>query len=183
MGRKAITGRDILLTLLGADGTVTVMDKAPNMAALFAPLLKEQHSKPQLTRAVYRLRKLKLLSVSRRDHHTAIALTPQGRQVALRYAIDQVEIDRPLRWDGQWHLVMFDIPNTMRVARNALRTRLKRLKLTQVQESVWVSPFPCREEVKFIAQMYALGPFVKTMTISELDEQDAKKLRTVYQLR
>ena len=183
MGRPAVTGKDILLTLLGANGTVTVPEKTPNMAALFAPLLKEHHSKPQLTRAVYRLRKLTLITVVRRDHHTTITLTPTGRKVALRYAIGEVEIEKPFRWDGNWHMVLFDIPNTMRAARNALRTRLKRLGLTQMQESVWVSPYPCRDEIKYIAQMHALGPFVKTMVVRELDEGDSKKLREIYQLR
>lgn len=180
MGRPAITGRDILLTLLGAEGQVTVPEKAPNMAALFAPLLKKHHSKPQLTRAVYRLRKLKLITVFRRDHHTVITLTPTGRKIALRYALDEVEIEKPFRWDGSWHMVMFDVPNERRVARNALRTKLKRLGLVSLQESVWISPYPCRDEVRFLARMLGVDDFVKTMTVSSLDVRDTTKLKEVF---
>lgn len=183
VGRPAITGRDILLTLLGAEGEVTVPEKSPNMAALFAPLLKGHHTKPQLTRAVYRVRKLKLITVVRRDHHTVISLTTHGRKVAMRYALDEIEIERPFRWDGTWHMVMFDIPNSLRVARNAFRTRLKRLGLAPFQESAWVSPFPCREEIRFIAQMLGIGPFVKTLVVRELDPADIQKLKVLFQLK
>jgi len=183
MGRPAITGRDILLTLLGAEGQVTVPEKAPNMAALFAPLLKAHHSKPQLTRAVYRVRKLKWVTVVRRDHHTVITLTPAGRKVALRYALDEVEIEKPFRWDGSWQVVMFDIPNTLRVARNALRTRLKRLGLVPLQESVWLSPYPCRDEVRFLAHMLGVESHVKTMTVSSLDDRDTVKFKNVFGIR
>jgi phenylacetic acid degradation operon negative regulatory protein len=182
MGRSAITARDILLTLLGAEGEITIPEKAPNMAMLFAPLLKGQHTKPQLTRAVYRLRKIKLITVRRQDHHTRINLTAEGRTLALKYALDAIELDRPYRWDGTWQMVMFDIPNAKRVARNAFRTRIKRLGLVPLQESVWVTPFPCREEIRFIAQMLNLKEHIKTMTVSSLDEQDVARLKQMFGL-
>lgn len=179
-----MTGRDILLTLLGSkSGEITVPEKAANMASLFAPLLRSQHTKPQLTRAVYRLRKLRLISVVRKDHHTVITLSLAGRNTALRYALDEVEIEKPFRWDGQWTMVMFDIPNTQRVARNAFRTRLKRLGLQPFQESTWVSPYPCREEIKFIAQMLAIGPFVKTIIVRQFDDQDTVKFKQAFDLK
>jgi DNA-binding transcriptional regulator PaaX len=183
MGRLAVTSKDILLTLLGADGTITVPERPLNMAVLFAPLLKSRHTKPQLTRAVYRLRKLKFITVKRAKDQTLITLSPTGKKLALRYALDDIEIEKPARWDERWQVVMFDIPNRFRSARNALRGRLNRLGLFPLQESVWISPYPCPEEVKFIAQMYGLEPYIKTMTISSLDEKDAAKLKKIFDLR
>lgn len=183
MGRPAVTARDILLTLLGRDGEIRVPEKAPNMAALFAPLLKNRHTKPQLTRAVYRLRKLKLVRVVKSNGHTVITLTQNGKKLALKYALDEIELERPFRWDGSWHLVMFDVPNIFRVARNALRTRLKRLGLVSLQESVWISPYPCRDEVRFLAQMLGVGGYIKTMTVSALDDRDSARLKQIFEIR
>lgn len=182
MGRRAVASRDILLAILGAEGKINVPGKSPNMAALFSPVLKTQYSKPQLTRAVYRLRKMKLVKVQRQDGNTQITLTDEGKRIALRYAVDDVELEKPFRWDGHWHIVMFDIPNVFRVARNSLRTRIKRMGLLPLQESVWISPYPCREEIRFLAQMLHLEAYVKTMTVAELDPIDTTRFKNKFGL-
>ncbi|WP_411144936.1 PaaX family transcriptional regulator C-terminal domain-containing protein [Streptomyces sp. x-80] len=43
-------------------------------------------------------------------------------------------------WDGTWHLVAFAVPETARVARDALRTALTRLGGGPVQGGLYVSP-------------------------------------------
>jgi DNA-binding transcriptional regulator PaaX len=154
------------------------------MAVLFSSFLKHRYTKPQLTRAAYRLRKLRLVKVVRRDDgHTHVELTQAGKRTALRYALDEIELEKPYRWDGRWYMVLFDIPNEFRVARNTLRTRLKRLGLLPLQESVWVTPYPCREEIRFLAQMLNIGPFVKTAEVAALDEKDAAKLKEKFGIR
>lgn len=44
-------------------------------------------------------------------------------------------------WDGQLHLITYDIPESKRQDRNVLRRRLYRLGCAKLQESVWVTPY------------------------------------------
>lgn len=46
------------------------------------------------------------------------------------------------RWDGKWHIVLFDISEKERAKRNVLRDFLKRLGFGKLFESTWISPFP-----------------------------------------
>jgi len=43
-------------------------------------------------------------------------------------------------WDKKWRLVVFDIPEKNRLARDALRKKLKELGFAPLQRSTWISP-------------------------------------------
>lgn len=60
------------------------------------------------------------------------------------------------RWDRKWRLVMFDIPEQKRIARDNIRRLLKELGFKQLQLSVWVHPLPCPEQFKIIQQAYGI---------------------------
>lgn len=46
------------------------------------------------------------------------------------------------RWNGKWHIVLFDISEREREKRNVLREFIKRLGFGKLFESTWISPFP-----------------------------------------
>jgi phenylacetic acid degradation operon negative regulatory protein len=50
------------------------------------------------------------------------------------------------RWDGRWHLVLFDVPERRRVTRNKLRHYLRSRGFGYLQNSVWITPDPIHEE-------------------------------------
>lgn len=43
------------------------------------------------------------------------------------------------RWDGKWRIVIFDIPETNKRIRQALRETLRVLEFRPLQKSVWIS--------------------------------------------
>ena len=53
-------------------------------------------------------------------------------------------------WNGEWHIITFDIPVASFAVRRALRSVLKRAGFYLLQQSVYVHPFPCDELLKFI---------------------------------
>jgi phenylacetic acid degradation operon negative regulatory protein len=67
-------------------------------------------------------------------------LTEAGRLAALRGRDPEACWNR--RWDGQWRLVVFDLPES----KNKLRVRLRRFLQDQqfgyLQNSVWITPDP-----------------------------------------
>ena len=57
-------------------------------------------------------------------------------------------------WDGVWRLVIFDIPEDQRVARDLLRFKLKEWGFMKIQRSVWATKRNCTLVMrKFIADL------------------------------
>ncbi len=47
--------------------------------------------------------------------------------------------DEEIEWDGKWRIVVFDIPESKRLVRDILRSRLKMWGFKPWQKSVWAS--------------------------------------------
>ena len=58
-----------------------------------------------------------------------------------------LKILKPKKWDRKWRFVIFDIPEDKREARDTFRDALKALEFEHIQKSVWVLPYPCRNEI------------------------------------
>ncbi|KKS96406.1 MAG: Transcriptional regulator, PaaX family [Candidatus Giovannonibacteria bacterium GW2011_GWA1_43_15] len=111
-----------------------------------------------------------------RDGGVRIILTEQGIKKALRYNIDTISIKEPKKWDGKWRLVIFDIPEKMKKAREALRDKLRKLGFYQLQKSVFVFPFVCHDEINFIVEFFELRPHVRIMTVLDITNEAELKL-------
>lgn len=74
------------------------------------------------------------------DLGRVVRLTAAGRQAALGGRDPEVFWNR--RWDGNWRIVFFDIPETQSAVRKRLDRGLRRLGFGYLQDSVWVSPDP-----------------------------------------
>lgn len=54
-------------------------------------------------------------------------------------------------WDGQWRLVLFDVPTTQNARRDQLRRYLHDKGFGYLQNSVWVTPDPLTEEQQILS--------------------------------
>lgn len=123
-----------------------------------------------LRSAIQRLYQSKLIDT--RDHPdgtTTIILTEEGKQRCLTYRIDEMSVQRPKSWDRKWRLILFDIPEKRRAIRDALRHHLRRLGCHELQRSVFVHPFDCRDEVEFLIEFYQARPFVRFAIADDID--------------
>lgn len=83
------------------------------------------------------------------DKQIAFRLTDSGRDRALWEKMKMS--NEP--WDGKWRVVIWDVPEKRRIARDLLRYKLKMLGFKQVQKSVWASKKDCTKILrKFIKQ-------------------------------
>ena len=80
-------------------------------------------------------------------------ITAKGLTKIKKFQIDEMEIKRPEIWDKKWRVVSFDIPEKHKTARNILRTKLIELGFEKIQESVYVHPFDCTEEITQLSYM------------------------------
>jgi len=78
-----------------------------------------------------------------------LLLSETGRVHALGGRDPEVRWNRA--WDGRWHLVLFDLPNTEGAKRNRLRNYLRSQGFGWLQNSVWIAPHPLIEDKSRLA--------------------------------
>jgi DNA-binding transcriptional regulator PaaX len=132
----------------------------------------EKINKKSLERAIYDLYKSKLI----REHENSdgsitMVLTDKGKKKIITFNIDNLEIKKPKIWDKKWRMVIFDIPEKKRVARDILRETLKRIGFFEFQKSVFVYPYPCQDEIDYLIEYYEIRPYVRIVTATELDNE------------
>ncbi len=114
------------------------------------------------------------------DGTTRITLKRRGQKVALAYRLEDLEIKKPKRWDGEWRLVMFDIPHSRKRARDLLREKLRELGFYQLQKSVFIFPYPCEDEIDFLGELLDIRRHILILPTS--DFEGAEKLKHYYGL-
>ena len=103
------------------------------------------------------------------DSTITVVLTKLGHHHALRYNPDNLNISKPLRWDRKWRIVIFDIPQKKKPAREALRFELKKLGFTALQKSVWAFPYPCQNQIDFLVEFFEIRGCVRLLEVSKVD--------------
>lgn len=106
-----------------------------------------------------------------RDGTTTLILSKDGKQKALKFNIDKIEIKKPTQWDEKWRVVMFDIPEKLRRLRNSLRFHFREIGLIELQKSVFVYPYPCHEEIEFIVEIYNARKYVRFLLVDKVDNE------------
>ncbi|OHA65161.1 MAG: hypothetical protein A3D64_02595 [Candidatus Wildermuthbacteria bacterium RIFCSPHIGHO2_02_FULL_49_9] len=129
----------------------------------------------------YQLRKRGLIKIAERDHQIYISLTEEGRKYAGRFQIDKLKIATPRKWDKRWRLLIFDIQESKRIYREALRGKLKQLGFYQLQKSVWAHAFPCQAEVKILKEFFGLSVKECRLVVA-LDIGDDSNVRSFFHL-
>jgi hypothetical protein len=163
---KVIIGA--ILKSLAAAGALTSSLAAPGFA-----LLVDEHLRrlkiigADSKKLAEQLKAQKLMLVNDRpDGSVEVTLSLAGWRRVQKYTLETLEIERPSRWDEKWHMVMFDIPEKNKAARNAFSMKLKKLGFLQWQRSAWVYPFECETEIMTIAQVYGIDQHVTYAVIS-----------------
>ncbi len=127
------------------------------------------YSKKQIQSAVESIKRQKLIEyIYDKDGKTIVRITKKGQSRLRVFDIDLMEIKKQKSWDGKWRLVMFDIPMRFTKGREALRFHLKKLGFFQFQKSAWVFPYPCEDEIIFIANFFGVGKCVEILTIESI---------------
>lgn len=115
----------------------------------------------QLFRILERLRLGGYVSLIKRAEGVEKAsLTDKGKAKSLTYEFNALTLPKSKKWDKKWRLVLFDIPETKKKIRDALRRKLKALGFLEFQKSVFVYPYPCRDEINFILNFWAIPEHV-----------------------
>ncbi|MBI2024232.1 CRISPR-associated endonuclease Cas2 [Candidatus Giovannonibacteria bacterium] len=131
----------------------------------------------ELYRAVREFKNQRLIDFLERDDGTIqIIISEKGKRRALKYKLDEVEIKTPSKWDKKWRIVIFDIPEKRKKAREALRLKLRELGFKELQKSVFVHPYECRDEISFITEVFELRPYIRMILSDSITNDEELKL-------
>jgi len=152
----------ILDAVLISGGILVISLVSPLSGALLTKSLiklyfkKKKFIKEKFLRDLKRLQERKLADYRvLSDGKIKVVLTQRGKEKLLVYDFDKLNIKRS-QWDGKWRLIVFDVPDYQKRARDALREKLKNLDFYQIQKSVYITPYQCENEIDFICSVFDL---------------------------
>ncbi len=173
-----------VFTWLAFAGMVTIAMTSPyfvsNLLRTFPRA--NRYKKHSMENLFYRLKKEGSIAIEKKNNQIYISLTEKGRRKAGRFQINALHIPKQKHWDKKWRIVIFDIPDNHRVKREALRGLLKRLKFYQLQKSVWIHPYDCRDETQLLYTFFGFTRKELRLIIAENIGED-EYLQKMFQLK
>ena len=176
---KKIKTLDVLKVLAAGSIIVgTAALPALPMVLVGAVKLWKDVNKTDLGRIVKRLEKQKMLTIKEKKGKTSIEITEKGKKRIVEYDFENIN-RKAKRRDGKWRVIIFDIPEGKKRSREALRSKLLQIGCVRWQDSVFVSAFPCKEEIDFLCHYLEISDYV-TMAILDRIERGEKLLFKEY---
>lgn len=157
--RKGKIAHEILRVLKDHSLQVPLFRRS-NLGEAFLPKLESRgigrKRKNSIRVAVNRLRRQRFIEYTASDERNVIKLTTSGERRIRQYDFERLELQAVARWDGIWRIVMFDIPEEMKRARDAITRKLKSIGFQQLQKSVFIHYLHCADEIDFIKEFFEL---------------------------
>ena len=176
------TKQAVHLTLgqIGKNGLDGVVCEATSLPAALRSIGLDKLTSTTLKRVVAELHRQKLVEIIKGKKQLKIQLSVKGIHRLQRSQLDTVNIPQPVKWDGSWRMVTYDVPRTKAAQRRLFVDQLKRLGFTMVRESVWFHPYPCFDQLSELLSYTGLERSVTLAEISRLDTVTLGKLRRAH---
>lgn len=158
-------------------GTFLVTPNFPIIYASIVGLIKDfkkkEPTKKQVKRVLKELEKKEIISIEKNGEEVRVKTKGWLNPQILKYSLKGIlEYKRKKKeWKGKWFLVIFDVPEKQRNKRDYLRKFLRFIGFYPYQQSVYIYPFECKEEVALIKKIVEGGKYI-TYVIAESIEND-----------
>jgi len=184
-GKSTYIARSILKGVLWS-GMFVIACSSPNFSAKILPQIAKKISyklkkrsggkgpDKKFSNAFYYLKRRGLIEVQKRKGQIYIFLTKEGKKLAGKYQINDLQIEKPKKWDRLWRILIFDVEEKGRIKRDALRGKIKQLGLYQLQKSVWVCPYSFMKEMRLLREFFGLNENeMRIITAYEIENDKA----------
>lgn len=173
----------VLLSSIALSGVVLVATIAPNALAQlrYLPAIKRAQLRYRAKTTLGRLAIQGLIEFEKRNGKSYARITPAGRKALIFEQQKAVIRDgKKRRWDKRWRVIIFDIPERRRKARDRLRITMRELGFARLQDSVWVYPYDCEDLMALIKADLKIGTAVLYMVVEHIEND--KHLRAQFAL-
>lgn len=135
----------------------------------------KMYSKEEFRKGFKNLKREKFITQKNQyDGSVIVSLSEKGKLRALNLKFKLLNHKKEL-WDKKWRMVAFDIPNTHRKGRDALRYRLKSAGFYELQESMFIYPFDCGKEIRDFITLFKLENYIRFALLDFIDGEDFLK--------
>jgi len=179
---KSEIAKDILGSLI-IGGMIAVAATSPFFIVNLIKGLKglKKYPNKKVYDNFYKLRKQGLVDFYKKNNQIYISLTEKGKKKAGWMQIDALKIEKPKKWDGKWRILLFDIMETKKFHREALRGKLIELGFRLLQKSAWIIPYECKDEIGLLKSFFGLSDKeVKLAVVSNIEGE--KELKEKFKL-
>jgi phenylacetic acid degradation operon negative regulatory protein len=125
--------------------------------------------------AVSRMCRGELLQVKHSKGKSYYSLTKSGYDL-LTEGAQRIFQRRKSRWDGNWNIVTYSIPETMRKSRDRLRLELGWMGYGALSEATWISPYDLTTEVQKLLKRLNIEEYVKIFNAKHEGNTDPKNI-------
>lgn len=167
-----------ILKWLAIGGAVCVAATSPYFATNIIKGFKNRgkYERRKVCDTFYNLKRQGCLKMENKNHQIYISLTKRGEKMAGRFQIDSLKINQPKKWDRKWRIVIFDIAQLKNLQRNIFRGKLKELGFCPLQKSVWIHPFPCKDEIELLREFFGITQKeIRLITAEDIEEDSFLK--------
>lgn len=183
--RKIATA--ILYTLLGGALIISPMGGRVVFGLAFyyfkkwwdkdGPYIPPERDPDKIRNSLYNLKRNRYVNwkYDKGKNEIKIELTKKGEKFFGRTDFNELTIPLQEKWDKKWRFFLFDVPEKSKSFREALREKLKSLGFFQFQKSVWIYPFECEKEMRFVCQYLGIAPFAMTFVAEVNNDHTLRK--------
>lgn len=149
----------------------------PNLPLALKPFLKREKEYevwkrfniPYLKRTLERLEKQKLVEFGEDRKMQIIKITENGKRKVLKFALDELAVEKPRIWDGKWTLVSYDIPEQLKDDRKIFQEYLKAWGFYPLHESVFLHAWPCQKQIEFLREYLGVAKYIRIFKVSSIE--------------
>ena len=137
----------LILESIALAGLLSVALVAPNVVGAIEKLgLVPKNRQDEYINAARRKLKKEGLLVEKEGF---LELSARG-QKELATLSPKMLLQKQRKWDEKWRILIFDIPERRRDARDRIRAHLRASGFARAQDSVWIYPYPCEDFVALL---------------------------------
>jgi len=110
----------------------------------------------------------------------SVTLTAKGNNAAQNLLYDDYALPIKEKWDGNWHILAFDIAEQNKYLRDLLSNKVTEIGMLKLQNSMYVYPYDFSDFIKSLHAVYPQATqYVMSVVASHIDgeEQLVKKFR------
>lgn len=178
-----------ILLILGLTGFVTASLIIPTLPLAAKPVVDyykkkkgeqefkewERFNQSRLKFLLKRLYQQKVVDFKNTDGQTIIILTEKGKKKILSYQLEKIMIEKPPKWDGKWRVIIYDIKKERKILGDIFRRFLQKMQFIKLQKSVYLTPYPCDEQIEFLRQYYGLGEEILYLVAQKIENEEVYK--------
>ncbi|MFZ1249630.1 MAG: hypothetical protein WAQ24_04915 [Candidatus Saccharimonadales bacterium] len=159
----------VVTTGLLTPGILQALDKPFGKLIKILDTREYERQARRETQRVIRYMKQQGLLAGNYEH--GLQVTEKARKRLARSEFRDRQVRALQQWDGYWRIVLYDVPEDQKSARDALGHQLRRFGCFQLQKSTWITPFPCRDDIVQISTHYGVDSYVTYFEAVNLDNE------------